>query len=233
MELEYSKNLLDAISDVKESVSIPPGAITNQSVVLLITDSTEENQNQFCNVYTYVIHKDGKPGTQTVKVWIQGKGRETPEVKFSKWVTDRVPLELSKPSDCQEVILQNASGGLLEGLTSNFFLIKDNTNDVELQTAPLDSGILAGTFRNILLETVRDAFPEVNIKESCPVLQDVSTWKEAFISNSVTGIRPISEIVFPDAKQSVKFETVPGKYTSQFIEATNSHHHRTPTSELV
>lgn len=120
MEAVYSMNLHNAITDVKDWVSPSASAITNQTVIMLITDPSDQTQEHVCDVFTYVKHKDGTPQTETVKVhnhycdnvlrmadlmkvWIQGKGRETPEAKFSKWVTDRAPLEASKPPDCQEV----------------------------------------------------------------------------------------------------------------------------------
>lgn len=81
------------------------------------------------------------------------------------------------------MVLHDASGGLLEGLTSNFYIIKTMGNDLVLQTAPIESGILQGTFRKVLLETINTSFPEIKVDESCPNLSEISTWKEAFISN--------------------------------------------------
>jgi len=213
MEAVYSMNLHEAIADVKNWVSPSASAITNQTAIMLITDPSDQTQEQVCDVFTYVIHREGTPNTETIKVhthhcddllrlddllqiWIQGKGRETPEAKFSKWVTDRAPLEASKPQDCQEVrshesqiinhnqvVLHDDSGGLLEGLTSNFYIIKTMDNDLVLQTAPIESGILQGTFRKVLLETMNTSFPEIKVDESCPNLSEISSWKEAFISN--------------------------------------------------
>ena len=91
----------------------------------------------------------------------------------------------------------NEQGGLLEALVSNFYVVKGNQrghivrplqilggeNGYELQTAAVHDGILAGAFRKVILDAVCKVPISVAVNESCPMLSDASSWKEAFVSN--------------------------------------------------
>lgn len=61
----------------------------------------------------------------------------------------RQSLVASQPPDVNELLLAESDGTILEGLSSNFFVIMDGT----LHTA--GEGILPGTVRDLLLEVGR------------------------------------------------------------------------------
>ena len=64
---------------------------------------------------------------------------------------DRLPLpplpcQDAKPPDVNEILLLDGQGGVLEGMSSNVFVVTDG------RVVTPDKGILVGTVRNLVLE---------------------------------------------------------------------------------
>ena len=97
-------------------------------------------------------------------------------------------------SDIQEPVFLNTRGEIAEGATSNLFFVKDGT----LHTPEISSGLLPGILRRWVLETGK--------KEGLPVVErrirpeEVKTFEECFVTNSLLGIMPVS------ALEDVKFQ---------------------------
>lgn len=88
-------------------------------------------------------------------------------------------------SDCltqgyYEVLFSNKDGQVTEGSVSNLFIRCNN----RLVTPPVSCGLLAGTFRRMLLEQGR-------AEERVVTVQDVLAAKEVYVANSVRGLVPI------------------------------------------
>lgn len=73
--------------------------------------------------------------------------RPNPSIKHTQWAIDRKPLEQKMSHDANEVLMVDHSGHLLEGISSNFFVL--DGRDGTLHTAP-DSLVLPGTIRGIV-----------------------------------------------------------------------------------
>jgi para-aminobenzoate synthetase/4-amino-4-deoxychorismate lyase len=82
--------------------------------------------------------------------------------------------ELQKRPDCLDVIFTNERGEVTEGANNNIVIRKDRL----LETPPLASGLLPGTFRAQLLETGE-------IVERLITRPDVEQAEEIFLINSV------------------------------------------------
>lgn len=95
--------------------------------------------------------------------------------------------------DDREVIVADERDRLLEGTVSNVFLVLDG----RALTPPRELGILPGIIRGRVLESTRVA---VEAREL--VLADLDRAEEAFLTNSVVGLRPLVRIgarSFPEA----------------------------------
>ena len=98
-------------------------------------------------------------------------------------------------SDIQEPVFLNTRGEIAEGATSNLFFVKGGT----LYTPEVSSGLLPGILRRWVLETGK--------KEGLPVVEkrirpeEVKTFEECFVTNSLLGIMPVS------ALEDVKFQS--------------------------
>ncbi|GAQ78468.1 hypothetical protein KFL_000130510 [Klebsormidium nitens] len=95
---------------------------------------------------------------QGTTVAVMGPGRQMPAAKDSSWAIDRRPLEAPKPPDVGEVLLSNDGEALLEGLLTNFFVVRRRTGGanrassktdaetvlLDAETSPLEQHMLSG-----------------------------------------------------------------------------------------
>jgi len=124
----------------------------------------------------------------------------SPQNKVASWCRLRKPLEdpeTYKPPGVGEVLMvrPTASGTheILEGLTSNFFVIyKDGT----VRTA--DEGVLCGYVRHLVIDCAERA--GLRMQYSPILMEDASKglWESAFITSSSRLIYPISQILIPE-----------------------------------
>lgn len=56
-------------------------------------------------------------------------------------------------------------------------------NGHELWTCPIQTGVLGGTYRKRVLESIKDV-PNLKLIEKAPEIKDISEWKEAFLTNA-------------------------------------------------
>ncbi|CBN75813.1 conserved unknown protein [Ectocarpus siliculosus] len=130
---------------------------------------------------------DGRPAG--VKVLIAGSGRSLPKAKHSSWLRDRKRLEeLKAQTGAQEVVLSEIGFSpegttrrlLLEGLTSNFFVVEE---DGAVSTAP--SGVLLGGMRQLLISVCDKEGIEVRF--DAPDISRAGRWREAFLTGKRGG----------------------------------------------
>lgn len=55
---------------------------------------------------------------------VVGPGRFQPGIKDTNWVTNRQSMAAKVPSGASEGLLQDTEGCLLEGLVTNFFVVR-------------------------------------------------------------------------------------------------------------
>jgi branched-chain amino acid aminotransferase len=84
-----------------------------------------------------------------------------------------------------EPILPNARGHLTEGATSNLFLVRDS----RLATPALESGLLRGITRDLVLDLARSEGIPTSEEELAP--EALREADEAFLTSTLKGILPI------------------------------------------
>jgi len=87
-----------------------------------------------------------------------------------------------------EVLVQSTEGGLVEGSTSNLFIVKNG----KITTPPAETGIQVEVARNVVLELAE----EMNIpaQEKTISQKKLMGADEAFITNSLIEVMPVREI---------------------------------------
>ena len=98
---------------------------------------------------------------------------------------------------------------ILEGVTFNFFIVRDNT----IITHPLNDNILAGVTRKVALE-VAQTIPGLKIHEDCFSYNDLKNVDEAFMTSSTRNVVPVirvDDIIIANGK--------PGKITKKMQKA--------------
>lgn len=86
-----------------------------------------------------------------------------------------------KLGDC---ILLNENGNIIEGISSNIFIIKGDA----IYTPPLKDGPVAGIMRKQILKIADSNGLKINFKDSINETQLLNA-DEVFLTNSITGIR--------------------------------------------
>lgn len=108
--------------------------------------------------------------------------RSNPRSKDTNWMISRVELQAQMGDDHYEGLLTGPGGEILEGLSSNFYAVKD----AALHTA--DHGILYGISRRILLTVAQEVLP---VRKAPVTLADIPQLSEAMLTSSSRGVVPI------------------------------------------
>lgn len=155
--------------------------INNPRVCLLLPKAKAETCyfiiEQFCSLPKENYH-DG------VHVEYMVLQRKDPSVKNSSFLSDRKKIRNLYP-DAHEILMCDANGYILEGLSSNFYAVLDG----EISTA--EEGVLSGISRSILLSVAKKEF-SVNYH---PIhYSEIENISEAFLTSTSRGVLPIRQI---------------------------------------
>lgn len=126
------------------------------------------------------------------------KRNETSPLVYHKtcnYLDHLLELKKAKQQGFNEVLFFNTQGYMAECATSNIFLVKDNN----IYTPKIESGILNGIMREQVITQCKNQELDVQIQNITQAF--LSTVDEIFITNSVLGIMPISEM------QSVQYKS--------------------------
>ncbi|GBG68761.1 hypothetical protein CBR_g3301 [Chara braunii] len=93
--------------------------------VVILAGIGEKKGDVYVNVAPLRLLKEDVASLPApVEVAVMGPARTLPDVKYTDWVKIRRSLEKNKPASVSEVILSNDGRTLLEGMVTNFFVIK-------------------------------------------------------------------------------------------------------------
>lgn len=105
--------------------------------------------------------------------------------KASNYLPNILSLEAARARGAYEAIQTAAGGELLEGATSNLFVVKDG----RVRTPPLSVGILGGITRQVVMRVAREE--GIPLEESILYPPDLYGADEAFITSSLREIVPV------------------------------------------
>lgn len=140
----------------------------------------------------------------------QGENYFLARLKTTNYLFYQLAYLEARERKFDEAIILNNRGYIAEASRSNIFLVKDNT----LFTPALECGCLAGITRRAILDLAK----RYNLKvcEGNFTLQDLSAADEAFLTNSLLGVMPLTTI----EKQLIRKGLV-GKITKFFMKKYN------------
>lgn len=90
----------------------------------------------------------------------------------------------AKENKLDDCILVNENGNIVEGISSNIFLVKGDS----ISTPPLKDGPVAGVMRKQILQIANENGLKINFEKSINETQLLNT-DEVFFTNSILGIR--------------------------------------------
>ena len=111
--------------------------------------------------------------------------RQNPAAKSISWIRRRQAIEATKPAGVYEMFLLDARGNLLEGVSSNVYVVLGGA----LYTA--DSGVLPGVSRMIVFEICEAIVPR---RQQAANMAEVERFSEVFLSSSSRGLIPVVEL---------------------------------------
>ncbi len=108
-----------------------------------------------------------------------------PAIKSSNLLNNFLAWRAAHRLGAYEPILLNADGRLVEGATSNLFVVRSG----RLLTPPLDDGLLEGITRGVVLELARGA--RMDVAEEPLGADALRSADEAFLTSTLKGVLPI------------------------------------------
>jgi branched-subunit amino acid aminotransferase/4-amino-4-deoxychorismate lyase len=128
-----------------------------------------------------------------VKVAISGINKAAasgldPGIKSTNYLANIFARADADKKGCYEAILLGPRGEIAELSTSSFFCVLDGI----ITTPPIDTGILPGITRQVLLREMRRK--KIPFRQDDVYPADIRRMTEAFLSSSVRGLVPITKI---------------------------------------
>lgn len=146
-----------------------------------------------------LLHRDGELSLTATPIPAEQPSAELPKVLFSQQQVDPSNPHLfhkttrrhlyeqerraALAQGCHEVLFTNTAGQVTEGAISNLFIRKSGKD--LLYTPPVASGLLAGTYRRMLLEQGRAV-------ERILTVEDVRQAAAIYAANSVRGLTQVT-----------------------------------------
>jgi len=120
----------------------------------------------------------------------------------------------SEAAGLDESLILNERGFLTECSTSNIFFVTSHTG---LVTPSLESGILPGITREVVIELADDL--KIDVVQGEIRLEDLEQFDEAFLTNSLMEIMPLVEVRDNMGKITPIGSGSPGQLTKRLISA--------------
>lgn len=158
----------------------------DEARVRITVDSTKNPGDVYIALAPLVTptEKDYKNGVRVISCNI-GK-RENPKAKLTNFISRAEAVRNKLPAGVHEALIVNGGGQILEGLSSNFFAVRNG----ELQVA--DDGALSGLTMKMVLEEADQLHIAHQLKGIC--ISDVEKIEEAFITSASRSILPVTQI---------------------------------------
>lgn len=127
----------------------------------------------------------GRPVTAVILPWRRHSRDPLAKVKSLSYAGHARGLVWARERGCEEGLWRNERGHLTEACSANLFLLRSGA----LITARIVDGILPGTVRSRVIEAA--AALGMRVHESKVRLPSLRRSREAFLSSSVRGLRPL------------------------------------------
>ncbi|MCA9321223.1 MAG: aminotransferase class IV [Planctomycetes bacterium] len=111
-----------------------------------------------------------------------------PGLKTMNYMTNRLAAKEGQARGLDEVLFAHSDGTLTEGSRTTIFMLRSN----ELVTPDLSLAILPGITRQVVLEVATRQ--GLGIREELFTIDDLAGADEAFLTGSVSGIRPVVSV---------------------------------------
>lgn len=195
MEVHYER--LESSARLEGKRIVLPRRLISETISQLISESTTDLRlrltldltNEVGDIYlSSELLKTPSAGDYKfgVKAITKQFLRENPKAKLTEFLSKAIDIRSGLDKSINEVIMRDENGRLKEGLSSNFFAVRDNV----IYTA--DEDVLSGITRSIVLAEAKHA--GIHIDFNAFRYQEMTSCQEAFITSASRSVLPVSEI---------------------------------------
>ena len=143
-----------------------------------------------------------------VNLGIKNMQRDNPKAKLSSFLKSSAEIKAHFDPDIQEIVMVDHQVQILEGLSSNFFAIKNG----QIWTA--EEEVLSGITRSIVLESAQKA--NIAVIKKGVLLTDLDDCQEFFITSASRSVLAVKKI-----ENYWKGHEVPGPITQTIMTGFN------------
>jgi len=108
--------------------------------------------------------------------------------KVGNYLVAVLAMRQAKPLGANEALIVDGLGRIVEGATSNVFLVKDG----RLVTPAENAGILVGITREVVLAAAK--IEGISVKFACPTVADAMAADELFITSSIRQMLAVTHV---------------------------------------
>jgi branched-chain amino acid aminotransferase len=134
--------------------------------------------------------------------------KQTPKIKSCNYQPNVLAKIKVSRKNLQETLFFNQKGHMVEGITSNLFIVKNK----KLLTPSLATGCLNGITRNTVIKIARTTL-KLRVKETHFSSKEIFSSHECFLTNSLMEIIPVVQV-----EEKVIRNGKPGKITLDLLE---------------
>jgi len=134
-------------------------------------------------------------------------------IKSTSYIASTLAKIEAAGQGADEALLLNEDGYLTEGGSSNVFFVRSS----RLVTPSIESGILPGITRDVVIELADEM--DISVTEGTVGVAIIRQCEEAFLTNSVMGIMPLTEAIDKTGRAVIIGSGKPGPITRQLMDA--------------
>ncbi len=175
---QFSEARIRITISMGEGAMVPDPASCHKPTVLILVGDYQPYPEQ---VY--------QRGFRAIVSSIRRNSQSPPSrLKSAKYLESILARQEGRAAGVDEALCLNEKGLLAEGSMSNLFLVTDGT----LRTPGAESGVLPGITREAILELA--SARGISVLEHDIRLEELSQAQEAFLTNSLMEIMPLTEV---------------------------------------
>lgn len=182
---EFELNRQEIRNALRELLKNFPAAEARVRISIPFTSENQERPQIYIFLEKLVTPslQNYQNGVRVITIRMQ---RQNPAAKTTTFIhtTDEIRRKLS--NDINEAVMVDENGRMLEGLSSNFFAVKDGTIFTD------DQHVLAGITRKQVLEIIQELAIPIRY-EGFPYTE-LGTLDEAFLTSASRGVLPVCQI---------------------------------------
>lgn len=166
------RNILLGLSDNEHRLRMSIGFVGDLPRIFVTVESLQ--------ILPESAYKNG------VKVVLSEINRDTPKAKSTSFIQKSIVARENLPAGVNEALMVNEKGMILEGLSSNFFVVRDGV----VFTA--GEGVLEGITRSLAI--VSSKALQLEIRFTGILISDLPHVDECFITSASRGVLPVVNV---------------------------------------